>query len=319
MSLGRMPGVLDEQVAAALAESPLDLSAFDVRDLPALRAGAPVPPAGPGVRRSRHVVPGDPEVVLYVHRPEHAGSDRACLLWMHGGGYVMGAAEGNATVLDHWSRRYDCVVVSVEYRLAPEHPYPAAIEDCFAGLTWVMDNRDELGVDIERVGVAGSSAGAGLAAGLALLARDRGQLPLSFQYLLHPMLDDRRSTESSGWRDSPVWPHHANGVAWAAYLGDVAGRGEVPAYAAPARASDLVGLPPALVLVGSADGFVDECVEYARRLVHAGVSTDLRVYSGAPHGFMTMAPGTALARRAERDTEEWLSPFLESARVRAAR
>lgn len=308
--IDHVPGRLDPEVAAVLAGLPLDLTRLALTDLPALRVPALPTPVLDGVQRSRHTVPGDPDVVLHVHRPEASGTDRACLYWMHGGGLVMGSADGNAALLDHWSLLFDCVIVSVDYRLAPEQPYPGPLEDCYAGLAWTVEHAADLGIAADRMGVGGSSAGAGLAAAVALLARDRGGLPLAFQYLLHPMLDDRRTTRSSHWEDAPVWPRHANGVAWRAYLGNRCATDDVPVYAAPARAEDLVGLPPALVLVGSVDGFVDECVDFAGRLLHAGVPTDLRVYAGAPHGFTAVAPNTALARRAGRDTEEWLAPYL---------
>ncbi|MGY1814664.1 alpha/beta hydrolase [Blastococcus sp. SYSU D00820] len=306
----RLPGVVDAEVAAALAQWPRDLSGLNEADLPTVRVAAPVPPAAPGVVRSRHVVPGDPDVVLHVHAPAQPRPGRACLYWMHGGGYVMGNAQANAADLDRWCALLDCVAVSVEYRLAPEHPYPAPLDDCLAGLSWVVASAAELGVDPGRIGIGGSSAGAGLAAGLALRARDLGGPAIAFQYLLHPMLDDRLCTPSSMWEDAPVWPRSANRFGWGAYLAGRAGYPDVQPYAAAARAVDLRGLPPALVLVGSVDGFVDECVEYAGRLLHAGVPTDLHMYSGAPHGFSSLAPGSALARRAVRDSDEWLAPFL---------
>ena len=180
--------------------------------------------------------------------------------------------------------------MSVQYRLAPETPYPGPLDDCYAGLAWVHQHADELGVDPDRIGIGGQSAGGGLAAGLALLARDRGEVPVAFQLLIYPMLDDRQITPSSGWPD-PIWPPSANTYGWTAYLGDRKGGPDVEPYAAPARATDLAGLPPTLIAVGAIDGFSDEDIDYAVRLRHAGVPVDLHVYAGAPHGFEGLAPG----------------------------
>ena len=204
---------------------------------------------------------------------------------------------------------FGLVGVSVEYRLAPETRYPGPLEDCYAGLRWVHEYAAELGVDRDRIGIGGSSAGGNLAAGLGILARDRGEIPLAYQLLICPMLDDRQITASSRWPD-PIWPPSANTYGWTAYLGDRRGGPDVTAYAAPSRATDLKGLPPTLVSVGAIDAFSDEDIDYAVRLRHAGVPVDLLVYAGAPHGFATLAPGTAVARRANRDVEEWLSARL---------
>jgi acetyl esterase/lipase len=159
------------------------------------------------------------------------------------------------------------------------------------------------------VGIGGQGAGAGLAAGLALLARDRGEIPLTFQLLIYPMIDDRAITPSSAWID-PVWPPAANHFGWASYLGALHGTDDVPYHAAPARAVDLSGLPRTFVAVGALDIFSDEDIEYAKRLRHAGVPTDLHVYAGAPHGFEGIATLTAVAKRANRDIDEWLGSVI---------
>jgi acetyl esterase/lipase len=228
---------------------------------------------------------------------------------MHGGGLVVGSYEGDDARFDRWSPMFGLVGVSVEYRLAPETPYPGPLEDCYAGLVWVLQHAAELGVDPARIGIGGPSAGGNLAAGLALLARDRGEVPVQYQLLIYPMLDDRQITPSSAWPD-PVWPPAANTYGWTAYLGDAKGGPDVAAYAAPARAGELAGLPPTLIVVGAIDGFSDEDIDYARRLRHAGVPVYLRVYAGGPHGFDSLAPNSALARRANRDVEEWLGAQL---------
>ena len=218
-------------------------------------------------------------------------------------------AVGDDPRFDGWCPRYGCIGASVQYRLAPETPYPGPLDDCYAGLAWVHRNADELGVDPGRIGIGGQSAGAGLAAGLALLARDRGEVPVAFQLLIYPMLDDRQITPSSAWSD-PIWPPSANAYGWTAYLGDRKGGPDVEPYAAPARATDLAGLPPTLIAVGAIDGFSDEDIDYAVRLRHAGVPVDLHVYAGAPHGFEGLAVGAAVSRRAASDIDEWLAGQL---------
>lgn len=212
---------------------------------------------------------------------------------------VMGGAR-----MQSWSAKLGCFAVSVDYRLAPEHPFPAAHDDALRALEWLIDSAEDLGVDAERIVVAGASASAsgGIAAGLALAARDRG-LSLAGQLLFYPMLDDRQQTPSSTWT-TPVWSQTANEYAWRAYLGDHSNA--VSAYAAPARASDVARLPPTMVIVGSADRFVDEDLAYASRLMHAGVSTDVRVYSGAPHGFDVLGEDSSISIAAVADAENWL-------------
>ena len=189
--------------------------------------------------------------------------------------------------------RFPCVGVSVEYRLAPETPYPGPLEDCYAGLRWTYEHADELGIDRERIGIAGVSAGGGLAAGLALLARDRGEVPVAFQLLDCPMIDDRQTTSSSRLDGLPIWSRESNEFGWRSYLGDLYGTDDIPPYAAAARAENLVGLPPALVIVGGADGFRDEDIDYALRLNQSGVPTELHVLPGAPHGVQMFADSTA--------------------------
>jgi acetyl esterase/lipase len=178
----------------------------------------------------------------------------------------------------------------------------------------VQANAHELGTDPDRIGVAGGSAGACLAAATALLTRDRGEIPLAFQVLVAPMLDDRNACV---W-EVPTWDRATNETAWRAYLGERRSD-DVPAYAAPARADDLSGLPPTYVSVGGADLFFDEAVEYARRLVHAGVPTELHVLPDAPHGFENLAPDSAVARRARRSLEAWLASALNPAGAPPAR
>lgn len=181
---------------------------------------------------------------------------------MHGGGYVLGSYATDDARLDGWSRSNRCVGVSVEYRLSPETPYPAPLDDCYRGLKWVFEHHHELGADPDRIGVSGTSAGAGLAAGLALLARDRGEVPLRSQLLDAPMIDDRQLTPSSQRDDLVIFDRHSSEFGWRSYLGELYGTPDVPAYAAPARAADLAGLPPAYICVGNVDGFRDDAIDY---------------------------------------------------------
>jgi len=263
------------------------------------------------VERGDHVVSADPHIVVRVHRPVALAAPAACIYSIHGGGYVIGSYEMDDFFLDRYCNEFGCVGVSVEYRLAPEVPYPGPLDDCYAGLAWTIAHAEELGVDPARVGIAGVSAGGGLAAGLALLARDRGELPVAFQLLQCPMIDDRQVTPSSRCDNLLVWSREANTFGWQSYLGARYGTDDIPAYAAAARAGDLAGLPPTMVITGGADGFRDENIDYARRLGEAGVPTDLTVIAGAPHG-VHLFIGTTPERRWTRAVEEWLRPRLEA-------
>jgi acetyl esterase/lipase len=246
-----------------------------------------------------------------VYTPKRpAPGPRPCLYWMHGGGYMIGNYRMNEPDLDRWCETMGGVAVSVEYRLAPEHAYPAPLDDCYAGLRWVWEHANELGINRARLGIGGASAGGGLAAALALLARDRAEVPLAFQLLVYPMLDDRGITPSSQWDDALIWPSSSNRLGWECYLGDRK-EGDVPVYAAAARATDLAGLPPAFVVVGGCDIFVDEDIDYAQRLLRAGVAAELHVYPGAPHGFDGLAAGTLLAQRVRHDMDDWFRRTLD--------
>lgn len=304
---------LDPWIAARLAADPPQR--IDARTLPGLRAAETEPAArdAEGVRRQDRVLPGTPAVVVRIHRPAEAGDEALpCVYSMHGGGYVMGNRTMDDSRLGHWCRAFRCVGVSVEYRRAPETPFPGPLEDCYRGLRWVHDHHRELGVDPDRIGLSGSSAGAGLAAALAMLARDRGELPLRFQLLDAPMLDDRQLTPSSRSDGLPVFDRHSSAFGWRSYLGARYGSEDVPPYAAPARATDLSGLPPAYVCVGAVDGFRDEAVDYATRLNQAGVPAELRVHPGAPHGVKRFADAP-VARRYVQGVNDWIGRQLRSA------
>jgi len=259
------------------------------------------------VDRSDHLVPGDPEVPVRVHLPkDDVVGLRPCMFSIHGGGYVAGSYEAYDALFDRLCPKLGLVGVSVDYRLAPETSYPGPLEDCYRALLWTFEHAEDLGVDRDRIGVHGGSAGGGLAAAVALAVRDRGEVALAFQVLESPMLDDRQATRSSQLDGLPIWTREANAFGWRSYLGSLYGTGDVPYTAAPARAADLSGLPPALITVGAVDGFLDEDVDYALRLNHAGVPAELHVYPGACHGYQ-LAGDSEISRQHNRDTEDWIA------------
>ena len=241
------------------------------------------------------------EVVIYTPRKRSSGLS-PCIFHMHGGGYVVGSAATSDATLRPKSAALDCVIVSVEYRLAPETPFPGAIEDCYAALSWLFANASALGVDARRIGVMGESAGGGLAASLALLARDRGEWRLAFQHLVYPMLDDRTCTRPQPhlYTGEFLWTAEKNAFGWSCLLGTDPGGDGVSPYAAAARATDLSGLPPTFICTGALDLFLEEDLEYARRLTHVGVPVELHVYPGAYHAF-DIDPNAEVAINARRD------------------
>jgi acetyl esterase/lipase len=253
----------------------------------------PIPPAGVS-REERRVG----EVPVRIYRPtERAAGAVAAIVWMHGGGLMAGTYDWDQPDLDRIVAATGCIAVSVDYRLAPETPFPGALDDCFVALEWVRDAAAELGVDAGRIAIGGASAGAGLAAACALRARDAG-MPLVHQHLIYPMLDDRQITVSSQWDLLAVWPRELNAFAWQCYLGPLYDSDDVPAYAAPARADDLAGVAPAYIHVGGLDGFVDENLDYAARLLAADVAVELHVLPAVPHGFDQVAPEATVTRTA---------------------
>jgi acetyl esterase/lipase len=229
---------------------------------------------------------GQPEVTIYIinSRP---GESRPAILHMHGGGYFMGAAAQNIRDLQDLCSELGCAAVSVDYRLAPETDYTGSIEDNYAGLKWLHANAASIGADPARIAVMGESAGGAHAALLAIAARDRGEVPVIFQQLLYPMLDDRTgsSRQAAAHVGRLVWTPASNQFGWESFLGRPPGGRNIPAAAVPARVKDLSGLPPAFIGVGSIDLFHDEDVDYAQRLNAAGVSTQLILVPGAFHGF----------------------------------
>ena len=254
---------------------------------------------------------GAPNLAVLVCRPAGFSGPAPAIYYIHGGGMIAGDNRtGIAGALD-WVEQFEVVLVSIEYRLAPEHPHPAPVEDCYAGLVWTADHGDELGIDGTRLLVAGTSAGGGLAAAVALMARDRGGPALVGQVLICPMLDDRNETPSSHELDGEgVWDRASNLTGWTALLGDERGGPGVSAYAAPARASDLFGLPPAFLDVGSVETFRDEVVEYAARIWRAGGDAELHVWPGGFHGFDGLVPDAALSIAAHAVRSDWLRRLL---------
>lgn len=256
---------------------------------------------------------GAPEVTVLICRPAAAPADSRLPLvyFMHGGGMVAGSRRHLMSDVLVWTRTLRTVTVSVEYRLAPEHPHPAPLEDCYAGLVWSARHAAELGADPARIITVGTSAGGGLAAGLALLARDRGGPAPAAQMLLSPMLDDRNDTCSSRqMAGRGMWDRASNTTAWNAHLDGAAGAPGIPAHAAPARAADLTGLPPAYLDVGSAETFRDETVAYAGRLWQSGIPCELHVWPGGFHGFDEFLPQARLSRRAKETRRAWLTGLL---------
>jgi acetyl esterase/lipase len=223
---------------------------------------------------------GSERRVLVYERPDRVRPSGA-LLWIHGGGYVMGTPEVENEVCSRIALDLGVLVVNVSYRLAPEHPFPAGLDDCYTALAWLHEQADELGIDPDRVAIGGASAGGGMAASLAQMAHDRGGPSVSFQLLVYPMLDDRTVQRPV---DALVWNNRSNAFAWGVYLGHPAGQPDERPWAVPARRADLAGLPPAWIGVGDIDLFHDEDVEYARRLQEAGVHCELHVEPGMYHG-----------------------------------
>jgi triacylglycerol lipase len=268
----------------------------------AAMAQMPRPPVAPelqAVQVEERRVPGlngAPDVRLLLYTPpQRASAPRPAILHVHGGGYVMGDPELNDGMNRAICLEADCVIASVDYRLAPETTFPGSLEDCFAGLQWLAEQAGTLGIDRGRIAVAGESAGGGHAAALAIYARDRGGPDLCLQLLDSPMLDDRTGArEPHPHAGHFVWTHETNRFGWASLLGQEPGSTDLPGNCSPARVEDLSGLPPTFISVGALDLFLDESLDYTRRLARAGVQVELHVIPGAYHGY-SMAAGSPQA------------------------
>lgn len=245
---------------------------------------------------------GDRTVRCMMLRPAAMSDNGPAILHMHGGGHVLGMPEMNTGTLMTWADVLGCLILSVDYRLSPETRFPGALEDCYAALGWLHAEAEALGIDSARIAVSGESAGGALAAGLALMARDRDEFAIAFQHLEQPRLDDRTATSATPnpYTGEFVWTRASSHFCWIAQLGKEPGGDDTSSYAAPARATDLSGLPRTFIAVGALDLFVDECLDYAHRLIRAGVPTELHVYPGCMHGF-GMARDSAPAIRAQAD------------------
>lgn len=254
---------------------------------------------------------GDPIEVTVVRRTDHAGTGPG-IYHIHGGGMILGDRFAGIEMVLDWVEKYDAVGVTVEYRLAPEFPDPYPVEDSYAGLVWMAEHAAELGVDPERILVVGASAGGGLSAGVALLARDRKGPALVGQCLIYPMLDDRDATVSTRQIDdvAGVWNRTSNLTGWGALLGDRRGGDGVSSYAAPARATDLTGLPPAYIDCGSAEVFRDEDVAYASAIWAAGGNAELHVWPGGFHGYDLLAPHARISQLMHDSRESWIAHTL---------
>ncbi|MEW2352986.1 alpha/beta hydrolase fold domain-containing protein [Spirillospora sp. NPDC029432] len=298
----RIPRITSEGLRA-LRESTGEFTAVSLEQL--RRQGS--------VEVEERMVPGPagaPDISLLICRPAAASGPVPAIYHTHGGGMITGTSLDGLPELQD-AAGLDVAIVSVEYRLAPEHPHPAPVEDCYAGLVWTAGHAAELGIDPGRMVIAGGSAGGGLAAATALLARDRGGPALAGQMLLCPMIDDRNDTPSSSQMAGlGVWDHGDNEFGWTALLGEARGGPDVSPYAAPARATDLSGLPPAFIDVGSAETFRDEDVAYATGIWRAGGIAELHVWPGGCHGFDRFAPHAAISIAARRARREWLRRIL---------
>ncbi|MEU8543826.1 alpha/beta hydrolase [Streptomyces sp. NPDC048717] len=259
---------------------------------------------------------GAPDIPVLFARPTGLRPQAPVVYHMHGGGMIGGTHRtGLREILQEWAEPLELAVVSVGYRLAPEDPYPAAIEDCYAGLEWLVRHAGMLGIDPGRIVIAGGSAGGGLTASLALMTRDRNGPRILGQLMMCPMLDDRNdSVSAEQMAGRGVWDRHANDLGWTALLGEQRSGEQLSGYAAAARATDLSRLPPAYIDAGAAETYRDECVAYARRVWEAGGDAELHIWAGGFHGFDQLVPHADVSRDARRTRFRWLCRVLNRPR-----
>ena len=301
--------LVDPELAAIAAQLPRSPNTdperirTELRELFQLSGGRPRRSWHDRVTIERATVPGPDgnTMPIRIYTPTPVPSPRGCLVHFHGGGFISGDPDVSEDAVGRYADKAGITVVDVDYRLAPENPFPAGFDDCYAAFEWTAEHAAELGVDTARLAVGGNSAGGGLAAAVALAARDRAGPTLAFQLLIYPVLDDRLTTQSvREMTDTPMWDAPSCVRMWQHYLGDRAGGPDVSPYAAPLRAADkpdgLTGLPPAYVLACELDPLRDEDIAYAVALMAAGVSVDLRVAAGTYHGFDEMS--AAISKRA---------------------
>jgi acetyl esterase/lipase len=254
---------------------------------------------------------GTSRIRLRIYSPAKKVDPTPALLWMHGGGYVIGVPEMDDHTCVRFARESNITVVSVDYRLAPQHPFPLPLEDCYSALQWINSNPSHLNIDTRYLAVGGTSAGAGLAASLAQLAYDRGEINPVFQLLVYPMLDDRSAIRRD-LKDRRFigWDQKSNQFGWESYIGKPCGTQDVPPYAIPSRRQDLAGMPPAWIGVGSIDLFHDESAKYAQRLKEANVECELVVVPGAFHGFDYFAPDAQVVQEFHKSQVCYLKKYL---------
>lgn len=312
---------LDPELKAVMERMPTDRT-LDLTKISAARARMKklvlemlaTFPQVEGVSQEDRFAPGTqggPPVRVRIYRADDQSSKLPALYWIHGGGYVMGDIDMDDRLMKQMVKRIGCVAASVDYRLAPEHPFPTPVEDCYTGLKWLFAHADELGVEPARIAIGGPSGGGGLTAGLGLLTRDRKEVQVAYQLLIYPMIDDRNATAAAhAITDPRVWNRESNRLGWKAYLGRDGGGADVSPYAAATRATDLSNLPPTYISVGTLDLFVDENIDYAQRLIQAGVPTELHVYPGAFHGFDMFAPSARVSKQFKADRDNALKRAL---------
>ncbi|WP_423069268.1 alpha/beta hydrolase [Devosia sp. CN2-171] len=305
---------IDPELAAGLAQMPLvaELTPDILQQLRQYKVPAETYLEGRAIeRREASIMAADgTALAATILRPADAAADAPCIYWIHGGGMVLGDRFANLDIPLDWLAAFGAVVVTVDYRLAPEVSGTTLVEDCYRGLEWVAGHAEELGIDSSRIVVAGISAGGGLAAGTVLLARDRSGPAVAAQVLICPMLDHRNMTVSSRqYSGEPgLWTRESNAFGWRAVLG---GDGaEVPACVSPAIATDLSRLPTTYIDAGSAEVFRDEVIEYASRICAAGGQAELHIWAGGVHGFDGLFPEARVSLAARRARTDWLARVL---------
>lgn len=307
---------MDAELAGLLASIPL-APVTTVEALEQVRpySSAPIAPIIEGrditLREVAVPVSDDTHITLSIFTPSNLAVGAPCVYWLHGGGMIMGDRFAQIDMPLEWLEEFGAVVVSAEYRLAPEVNGTTLVDDSYAGLAWISAHASELGIDPSRIIIAGTSAGGGIAAGTALMARDRGAITLAGQVLICPMLDHRNDTPSSRqYTGGGVWPRETNDFAWNSLLPDM--ESDVSAYVSPSLTADLCGLPQTYIDVGSAEVFRDEDVAYASAIWAAGGQAELHVWAGGFHGFDALFPTARLSVQARSTRTAWLSRLLDS-------
>jgi acetyl esterase/lipase len=312
----------DAELEAALDAAPAFFTTLEPDSIAEFRAATSRPAslddliAGRPVEINDHSLTGHDGgeiVVTVLRRNDHEGAAGSGIYFMHGGGMVGGSRWSVVPMLIEWVLEYDAVAAAVDYRLAPESPDPVPIEDCYAGFEWFVGGAEKFGFDPRRVLIGGQSAGGGLSAGTTLLLRDRGGPLPAAMLLMWPMRDDRNETLSAQQIDGVgIWDRTSNQTGWTALLGDRRGTSDVSSYAAPARTTDLSGLPAAYIEAGSAEVFRDEAVALASGIWKAGGDAELHIWAGGFHGFQTIVPAAAVSQRAVQTRESWVRRMLTS-------